>query len=225
MVASGQSILLEGQIIDKVELTPVPFSHIVKNEKTVGVTHSQAEFSLMVSPHDTLVISHIGYKKHVFVVPEDAPVRLDTTIFMTKDTTFLQEIRIHGFPTEREFKRQMMATDGLTKELVYAQNNISQSQQLYKYGVVPKMDALDNHKTFTNGPQPVVFFATNSSMGLGMALKKVFTSQSITFLPKRSITFKESTPLLKDVKFTKEVSKEDSVVQEKIVVSTQEEKK
>ena len=207
IVAFGQSILLEGWILDKEELTPVHFAHIVKSEKAIEATSLHAKFSLMVSPHDTLVISHIGYKKHVFVVPEATQLRLDTTIFMTKDTTFLQEVKIHGLPTEKEFKRQMMATDGLTKELIYAQNNISQSQQWYKYGVVPKMDALDNYRTFMKGPQSVVFFATNSSMGLGTALKKAFTSQNITFLPKRSVTFKESTPLFMDVKFTKKISK------------------
>lgn len=226
IVTLGQSILLEGRIVDKEDLTPLHFAHILKHKKTIELTPLHAKFSLMVNPHDTLVISHIGYKKHVFVVPEDAQVRLDTTIFMTRDTTILQEVKIYGFPTERAFKRQIIATDALTKELRNAQNNVYQSQQLYKYGVVPEMDALDNYKAFVDGPQPVVFFSTNSSIGLGTALKKAFTSQYISFTPQKSGSFDASTPLLKNVKFPQQAPAEDSVkVQQKIVVNSKEEKK
>jgi hypothetical protein len=222
IVANGQSILLEGQILDQEELTPIHAAHIIINEKTASVTQLKAEFSLMVNPHDTLVISHIGYKKSIFVVPENAPMRLDTTFFMTKDTTFLKEINIYAFPTERGFKQQIMTTYVLTKELINAQNNIYQSQQMYKYGVVAGMDALDNYKTFTEGPQPVVFFSTNSSMGINKALQKAFTSQPTINTPKRGLSQEESTQLMDNLKLNAKIPDEDSIkFQPESIVSDQ----
>jgi hypothetical protein len=218
--AFGQSTFLKGQIVDKDDLSPVHGSHIIKNEKTIGVTQLNAEFSLRVNPHDTLIISHVGYKNQVLVVPENSTTYLDTIIFMTKDTTFLQEVKIYGFPTEKGFMRQIMTTNVFTRELINAQNNIYQSQQLYKYGVVPQMDALDNYQSFIRGPQPLVFFSSNPSMGINTALRNAFTSPSTTNIPKRGLSLEESTQLLINLKFNAKMADEDTlkIQQESIVI-------
>ena len=223
--AFSQSIHLEGQIVDKDDLSPIQGSHIFIHEKTIGATQLNAEFSLKVSPNDTLTISHVGYKKQVFVIPENTPMHLDTIIFMTKDTTFLQEVKIHAFPTERGFKRQIMTTNVMTRELINAQNNIYQTQQLFKYGVVPEMDALDNYHSFITGPQPVVFFSTNPSMGINTALQKAISSQSISFIPESGLSLKESTQLLQSLKLITETPKKDSLkVEEELIVSEEDKK-
>ena len=118
-----------------------------------------------------------------------------------------------------------MTTDGLTKELINAKNNIYQSQQLFKYGVVPEMDALDNYQSFIAGPQPVVFFSTNPSMGINTALQKAFSSQSISFFPKRGLSLKESTQLLESLKLTTEIPKKDSLKVEQEMIVSEEDKK
>lgn len=217
--AFGQSILLKGQIVDKDDLSPIPAAHIIIHKRTIGVTQQNAKFSLEVNAHDTLVISHVGYKKQFFVVPENTPMHLDKIIFMTKDTTFFQEIKVYGFPTEKGFKRQIMTTNVLTRELMNAQNNVYQSQQLYKYGVIPEMDAMDNYLSFITGPQPVVFFSTNPSMGINTALRNTFNAPSTINIQKRGLSLKESTQLLENLKLNAKIPEDTLKVQQESIMS------
>jgi len=65
-------------------------------------------FSLPLLIGDTVLISSVGYKKQIYVVPQDAKEFTSVLFEMNPDVTFLKEVVV-TMPTEELFKEAVLA--------------------------------------------------------------------------------------------------------------------
>jgi hypothetical protein len=105
-------------------------------------------FSLPVLPGDEVVISLVGYKRHAFVVPDDAPEYQTIIVTLVQDATLLPEVVIFPFPTEEVFKEAVLALN-LPADRDIDQKNLNQELLALILKTTP-MDGTQNQRYYLN---------------------------------------------------------------------------
>ncbi len=82
-------------------------------------------FSIAVKKSDTLEIRALGYKRKIFMIPEEPEEKLSVIIELVQDTITYPAITITAFPSEREFKQAFLAQDIPEEELDNMYKNLN----------------------------------------------------------------------------------------------------
>lgn len=109
--AQGQRrvIQLSGVVIDTLE-GPLPGVHVYVPKAGRGTTTNYVGFfSTPVLIGDSIVVSSVGYQRRHLIIPQDADEYSTIVVYLSKDTTYLQEIIITPYPTEEVFKEAVLA--------------------------------------------------------------------------------------------------------------------
>jgi hypothetical protein len=164
--------LLQGTVIDSASSLPIPEVN-VWTTYTNTISDADGNFSLVVSPGDSLHFSHISY--HDGVLPVDNKHH-DTQIkvFLRQKIRLLREVKIYSYLSESAFKQKIMETTPvLSREEEIALINSSIISYLARNAPASPMDAYDNYVDYMKGPQGVVIFSSNPSKGLIRAFKNI----------------------------------------------------
>jgi len=145
---AGGSIQLSGIIIEGDSANGVSGAHIYENNFRYGTISNYAGFfTLSAEMGDTLVISAIGYKKKIFVVPYISQVGLTVLLDMEMENYILPVIEIFPYPNEKIFKQAFLAM-GLPDDNYQAMQRRLDYRIIQAWAYSGPMNANDNHKYF-----------------------------------------------------------------------------
>ncbi|MFC5410809.1 carboxypeptidase-like regulatory domain-containing protein [Larkinella bovis] len=104
-----------GSVVDQASQKPIA-SATVQNSTLLRMVLSSetGHFRLTANPHDTLLISCIGYKTVQLVVPEDAS---ELRVEMVQEVKLLNEVVIKGW-TESRFKEEFLKLNMADKPVI-----------------------------------------------------------------------------------------------------------
>ena len=91
-------------------LLPVPDAHIISKRMLWGnISNNDGRFKMLVDPHDTLMITSIGYSSKIFFITDSVRKSpAPDTILMEKDTVLINEIIIHAYWDYETFKQMIV---------------------------------------------------------------------------------------------------------------------
>lgn len=110
-------------------------------------TNDVGFFSLPVLVGDSIVISHIGFERQAYIVPDHPSEYLTLVIQMIPDVTYLKEIEIMPFPTEEIFKEAVLALNIPTEDQSIDRRNINQELLALMLKTTP-MDGPQNQRYY-----------------------------------------------------------------------------
>ncbi|MDX5477970.1 MAG: carboxypeptidase-like regulatory domain-containing protein, partial [Cyclobacteriaceae bacterium] len=101
---------ISGIVLNADSTDAVPGVNIYVPKKGRGTTSGRyGYFSMPVLEGDSVVFSFIGLKRQTFKVPENSTGDISLIVTMQVDEIALAEIEVMPFPSEDEFKRQVLA--------------------------------------------------------------------------------------------------------------------
>ncbi len=168
--------IVHGTIIDSI--SSIPISNVyVQTRHSATVSDADGNFSLVVSPGDTLHFSHISYYDSAISVnykTHDSKIKT-LKIFLRQKIRLLNEVKIYSYLSEWAFKQKIIETiPQPSREEEIAAINSKIISYLARYAPTSPMDANDNFVDYMKGPQGVVIFSSDPSKGLIRALKNIF---------------------------------------------------
>ncbi|WP_420317557.1 carboxypeptidase-like regulatory domain-containing protein [Ekhidna sp.] len=91
----------------------VPGTHVYIPKSGRGTTtNPYGFFSLPVLEGDSIIFSAVGYKRAYYIIPKhDSESSLRVIIALQDDITFLEEVEIRPYPTERMFKEALITME------------------------------------------------------------------------------------------------------------------
>ncbi len=109
-VQDRRIVQFTGVIVGQDSTVGVPGVHIYVPKAGRGTTTNIfGYFSMPTLTGDSIVISAIGFTKINYVVPENGEENINEFFELTPDVTYLKEVEIFPFPTERDFKEAVLA--------------------------------------------------------------------------------------------------------------------
>lgn len=143
-------IQLSGVIVEEDSISGRPLAGVYVYVPKAGrgtTSNAVGFFSMPVLTNDEVVISLIGFKRHMFKVPEDAPEYQTIIVTLVQDSTMLPEVVIVPFPTEEVFKEAILALN-LPKDDIDPKN-INQELLALILKTTP-MDGAQNQRYYLN---------------------------------------------------------------------------
>jgi hypothetical protein len=144
-----QAVQVSGVIIGEDSVSGVPNVHIYAPKAGRGTTSNlYGYFSYPFLAGDSVIISAVGYQKRTFIVPRNQGDNITVIIELMEDTTFLPEVEIFPYPTEKLFKEAILAMQ-LPDEDRYSnmRRNLEQETLARMFNNMP-MDASMNYRYY-----------------------------------------------------------------------------
>lgn len=102
---------ITGTVVNGSNNTILTGANIVSSRKKGTKTSELGEFTIFVTPNDTLKISYVGYKTVAYVCPEKETGVYLIKFKMYQDSVSLQEVEIFPYPTYKEFREAFISLD------------------------------------------------------------------------------------------------------------------
>jgi hypothetical protein len=145
-------IQLSGIILNADSTDAVPGVNVYVPKKGRGTSSGRyGYFSMPVLEGDSVIFSFIGMKRQTYKVPavmEDDKISLIVT--MQTDEIALSEIEVMPFPTEEEFKRQLLAANFDAPMSMDVRGNLS-PETLLRYAEGMDASGNENWRYFQQG--------------------------------------------------------------------------
>ncbi|MDN5203284.1 carboxypeptidase-like regulatory domain-containing protein [Fulvivirgaceae bacterium BMA10] len=123
-----QILQFSGVVVGEDSVSGVPGVHIYVPKARRGTsTNFYGYFSMPVLAGDSIIISAVGYQRQSYIVAQSQKEDITEIFELKLDTTYLEEVEIFPFPTEKEFKEAVLALklpsedlndDGLSAEVL-----------------------------------------------------------------------------------------------------------
>lgn len=119
-------IQLSGRIINE-KLEPLSFAHIlILNNMRGTITDMDGMFSMVVQPHDTVMITSIGYRNKKIVIPDTIENEFLTRDFILQtDTIAIKEVVVYPWNSYEEFKQAFLNVELPEDDMDRARKNIA----------------------------------------------------------------------------------------------------
>ena len=168
-VASGQErdrpvyrnvIQVSGLVVTGDSLAPIPYTTVwVKNTRRGTITDYYGFFSIAVHERDTLRFSSVGFRDHIFVVPDTLTQnRYSAVQVMTRDTIYLAETLIYPWPTREQFRHAFIHTDIPDDDYDRAMRNLARAEMKERLRHFP-MDGSMNFRHLMNQQADRMYYA------------------------------------------------------------------
>jgi len=146
-----KTVLFQGRVIASSNAEFLPLAYIFNPQAGRGaLTDNFGQVDMYVFPGDSLVISHIGYKKKYYIVPRDTELVHQVIIPMDEMTTMLREVKVFPHSSEEEFKQAFLAMELRdARQRDNARNNLEQSK-LNVFALQAGMGASSNFRNFSD---------------------------------------------------------------------------
>jgi len=155
-------IQLTGKITDEL-LQPLPFAHVLVLEDYRGaISNIYGNYSLVVEPSDSVLISSVGYKSRYIYIPENYSNQfMNLDIILRIDTLVIAEAQIYPWKNYEEFKEAFVNLKLPTDDMERARRNIALIRTQIIMDHEPSARANFNYimekqyqQTFTQGQLP-----------------------------------------------------------------------
>jgi hypothetical protein len=175
--------LVQGTVMDSISSTPISNVY-VRTRHSATVSDADGNFSLVVSPGDSLHFTHISYYDSAIAMDyktHDPKIKM-LRIFLRQKIRLLNEVKIYSYLSERVFKQKIIETiPQLSREEEIAAINSRIISYLARHAPTSPMDAHDNFVDYMKGPQGVVIFSSNPSKGLIRAFKNIINPATSSY--------------------------------------------
>ena len=143
-----QIVQFSGVVVGADSTTGVPGVHVYVPKAGRGTTSNlYGYFSMPALVGDSVIISAIGFERILYVIPGDRGENITEFFELKTDTTYLEEVEIFPFPTEKDFKQAVLA-------LQLPSNNFSQdnmgAEVLARIAETLPMDGREAYRGFVN---------------------------------------------------------------------------
>ncbi|MCG8318402.1 MAG: carboxypeptidase-like regulatory domain-containing protein [Cytophagales bacterium] len=143
-----QIVQFSGVVVGADSTTGVPGVHVYVPKAGRGTTSNlYGYFSMPALVGDSVIISAIGFERILYVIPGDRGENITEFFELKPDTTYLEEVEIFPFPTEKDFKQAVLA-------LQLPSNNFSQdnmgAEVLARIAETLPMDGREAYRGFVN---------------------------------------------------------------------------
>ena len=141
-------VQLSGIILGEDSVTGVPGVHVYVPKAGRGTTTNYlGYFSMPTLMGDEVVISAIGYRTQKYVVPNVGRESITLIVELVADTTYLEEVLITPFPTEKLFKEAVLALNLPPDENMVSNEHLNEQLLELMVRSTP-MDGQANHRYF-----------------------------------------------------------------------------
>ncbi len=141
-------IQFSGVVVGQDSLTGVPGVHVYVPRAGRGTTTNvYGYFSMPTLAGDSIVISAIGFEKIRYIIPSDQEEDLTAFFELASDTTYLSEVEIFPFPTEKDFKEAVLALKLPSNEI--SQDNLGDEVLARMIATLP-IDGGEAYNNFVN---------------------------------------------------------------------------
>lgn len=121
-------IQFSGLVLTSDSIFPIPYVVVYANGEGV-YTDFNGFFSFAASPGDTIVFSHVQYKKVTYVIPDTLrSYKYNIVQLMTKDTIYLPMTVIKAFPSRKIFDKVFVNKDVPDDKLARATKNLNKQE-------------------------------------------------------------------------------------------------
>jgi hypothetical protein len=108
-------------------LQPLQFAHIlILNSMRGNITDVDGMFSIVVEPNDTIMMTCIGYKKQIIIIPDTLSADFITQDYILEtDTVAINEVVVYPWKTYEEFKQAFLNVKIPENDAERARKNIA----------------------------------------------------------------------------------------------------
>lgn len=117
---SNQTFVLKGTIVNGYNNELLAGAHITVNKAYGTQTNNLGGFTLSVKGNDSLIVSFIGFKPLLYIVPQHEKGNYLTKFKLFIDSVSLAEVEIFPYPTYEEFKEAFIAMDKQDEQIEMA---------------------------------------------------------------------------------------------------------
>lgn len=137
-----------GIIVTGDSLKPVPYANIIIKNTHRGTTSDFfGYFSFVAQMGDTVLFSHVGFKRNRFIIPDSLSTNRYSLIqVLITDTVLLSETYIYPWPTKEQFKMAFMNLHIPDDDLERAKKNLALIEMHERF----KNTGMDGSQNFKN---------------------------------------------------------------------------
>lgn len=149
-----------GIIVTGDSLKPVPYANIlIKNTHRGTTSDFFGYFSFVAQRGDTILFSHIGFKRNRFIIPDSLSTNRYSLIqVLITDTVLLSETYIYPWPTKEQFKMAFMNLNIPDDDLERARKNL-QLMEMHERFKSMGMDGSQNFKNYMQEQTSRLYYA------------------------------------------------------------------
>jgi len=149
-----------GIIVTGDSLKPVPFANIlIKNTHRGTISDFFGYFSFVAQMGDTVLFSHVGFKRNRFIIPDSLSTNRYSLIqVLITDTVLLSETYIYPWPTKEQFKMAFMNLNIPDDDLERAKKNLALIEMHERFKNMG-MDGSQNFKNYMQEQTSRLYYA------------------------------------------------------------------
>ena len=152
-----QIVQFSGVVVGQDSTTGVPGVHIYVPKAGRGTTTNlYGYFSMPALVGDSIVISAIGFERILYIIPGDRGENITEFFELKADTTYLEEVEIFPFPTEKDFKEAVLALQLPSEN--FSQDNLGAEVLARMAETLP----IDGGEAYNNFVNQQFYFAHNN---------------------------------------------------------------
>lgn len=138
-------VQFSGYVLTPDTLMGIPFVNVsVKGSNKGTISDPSGFFSFAGEAGDTILFSSLGFKKSVYIIPQDLQTNKYSIIkLMAQDELFIDTVTIYPWPTKDMFRQAFLALDLEPSDYDRAMTNLER-EYLKEVGQAMAMDANEN---------------------------------------------------------------------------------
>jgi len=142
-------IQFTGIVVTSDSIQPIPFASIsVRNKPYGDYSDFNGKFSVIAEKGDTIVFSHVQFKKSFFIVPDTLPeFKYHIIHAMTADTIYLDGTIVTPVPNRATFDQYFLTVELPQEKLDIARKNLER-EELKEQAMKMGMDEKENYAAF-----------------------------------------------------------------------------
>jgi hypothetical protein len=144
-------IQFSGILLSSDSIYPIPFANIFVQRKPYG-TYSNLEgyFSFVARKGDTVVFSHVEFKRSVFVIPDTLhDYKYSIVKLLTQDTVYFPGVVIMPMPNRATFDHLFVTKEIPNDDVQRAKNNMEREELKEQAFSLEGSDASEAYKQIT----------------------------------------------------------------------------
>jgi hypothetical protein len=205
--AQGQEKMISftGIIVGGQNSAPLKGAFIINASSGRGATsNSNGYFLIQVYPGDSILFSHVGFKKQFYKIPQKTEVSYSAVVDLKEDVQMLAEVKVYPFATEELFKKAFIEYRLPDQREREALANATSERSLAMLAASSGMGASANYRNFMNTQAAA---KTNQSFFNTSILNPMAWASLINSVKKGELTDK-SWKGVTDVQINENVSRE-----------------
>lgn len=153
-------VQFSGYVLTPDSLIGIPFVTIkVKNTNKGTISDPQGFFSFVGEAGDTVSFSSIGFKKSIYIIPNDLQSNKYSVVkLMAQDEVYIDTVTIYPWPSKDMFRQAFLSLQLEQSDVERAMKNLER-EYLKEMGAAMPMDANENADNYLRAQAQKYYYA------------------------------------------------------------------